>query len=65
MPRKKSTTIYLDEDVLRQLRQLSSRTKVPIAAYIREDVELVLQRHKRLLPRLGDAPAVVDSPCDS
>ncbi len=32
------------------LKQLSERTKVPIAVYIREGIELVLKKYRKELP---------------
>ena len=51
MPRKKiSTTIYITEEQDRQLKELSRRTKVPVSVYVREGIDLVLDRHKNVLP---------------
>jgi predicted DNA-binding protein len=51
MSRKKiSTTIYVTPEQNDQLKILHSRTKVPIAVYIREGIDLVLARHAHLLP---------------
>ena len=47
MGRKKvSTTIYLEADQLDRLRSLSERTRIPIATYIREGVDLVLAKRE-------------------
>ena len=51
MARKKiSTTIYIEPDQNEQLKLLHERTKVPIAVYIREGIDLVLARHADHLP---------------
>jgi hypothetical protein len=51
MSRKKiSTTIYVTPEQNEQLKLLHGRTKVPIAVYIREGIDLVLSRHAHLLP---------------
>jgi hypothetical protein len=51
MSRKKiSTTIYVTPEQNDQLKLLHSRTKVPIAVYIREGIDLVLARHAHLMP---------------
>jgi hypothetical protein len=51
MSRKKiSTTIYVTPEQNEQLKVLHARTKVPIAVYIREGIDLVLARHGHLLP---------------
>jgi hypothetical protein len=51
MSRKKiSTTIYVTPEQNEQLKLLHARTKVPIAVFIREGIDLVLARHAHLLP---------------
>ena len=44
------TTVYVTEDQLNLLKLLSDRTKVPVAAYIREGIDLILKRHEKDLP---------------
>jgi len=51
MERKKiSTTVYITQDQNDLLKQLNQKTKVPIAEYIREGINMVLEKHKQLLP---------------
>lgn len=51
MPRKKvSTTIYIEPEQLEMLKVLNERTKVPMAEYIREGIDLVLRKHADKLP---------------
>jgi predicted DNA-binding protein len=51
MARKKiSTTIYITPEQNEQLKVLHERTKVPVAVYIREGIDLVLQQHRDQLP---------------
>lgn len=51
MARKKiSTTIYITPEQNEKLKLLHERTKVPIAVYIREGIDLVLERHSSELP---------------
>jgi predicted DNA-binding protein len=50
MSRKVTTTIYITEDQQKRLKELNSRSKVPIAEYIREGIDLVLDKHKDQLP---------------
>lgn len=51
MSRKKiSTTIYITPEQNDQLKVLHERTKVPIAVYIREGIDLVLERYAHQLP---------------
>lgn len=48
--RKVSTTVYLTAEQSEKLKLLNEKTKVPIAAYIREGIDLVLDRYKNQLP---------------
>jgi hypothetical protein len=51
MSRKKvSTTIYITPEQADQLKLLHERTKVPIAVYIREGIDLVLKHYDHVLP---------------
>jgi hypothetical protein len=51
MPRKKiSTTIYITPEQNDALKLLNDRTKVPVAEYIRQGIDLVLDKYKRALP---------------
>jgi len=51
MSRKKiSTTIYVTPEQSDKLKLLHERTKVPVAVYIREGIDLVLLRYGHLLP---------------
>ena len=51
MARKKiSTTVYITAEQNERLKLLHERTKVPVAVYIREGFDLVLDRHKEELP---------------
>jgi Ribbon-helix-helix domain len=51
MSRKKvSTTIYITPEQADRLRLLHDRTKVPIAVYIREGIDLVLKHYEHVLP---------------
>ena len=51
MSRKKiSTTIYITPEQNELLHLLHSRTKVPVAVYIREGIDLVLKRYEDSLP---------------
>ena len=59
MSRKKiSTTVYITPEQSERLHLLHTRTKVPVAVYIREGIDLVLARYEHALPgqmTLGDA----------
>ena len=51
MARKKIyTTIYITPEQNEQLKVLHERTKVPVAVYIREGIDLVLNQHRDQLP---------------
>jgi hypothetical protein len=51
MPRKKiSTTIYITPEQNDALKLLNERTKVPVAEYIRQGIDLVLDKYRRALP---------------
>jgi hypothetical protein len=51
MERKKiSTTVYITQEQNTLLKLLNQKTKVPIAEYIREGIDLVLERHRNILP---------------
>jgi predicted DNA-binding protein len=51
MARKKiSTTVYITPEQNEQLHLLHDRTKVPVAVYIREGIDLVLERYEKALP---------------
>ncbi len=51
MARKKiSTTIYITPEQNEQLKLLNHKTKVPVAEYIRQGIDLVLEKYKAQLP---------------
>lgn len=51
MARKKiSTTVYITPEQNEALRLLHARTKVPVAVFIREGIDLVLNRYADQLP---------------
>lgn len=51
MARKKiSTTVYITPEQNEKLKLLNEKTKVPVAEYIRQGIDLVLERHKDQLP---------------
>ena len=51
MSRKKiSTTIYITPEQNELLHLLHARTKVPVAVYIREGIDLVLKKYEDSLP---------------
>ncbi len=51
MGRKKiSTTIYITPEQSERLKLLHERTRVPVAEYIRQGIDLVLERHRPEMP---------------
>jgi len=51
MSRKKiSTTVYITPEQDAALKLLNAKTKVPVAEYIRQGIELVLEKYKENLP---------------
>ena len=51
MPRKKlSTTIYITPEQNAQLKLLNEKTKVPVAEYIRQGIDMVLDHYRGNLP---------------
>lgn len=51
MPRKKiTTTIYITEDQNEKLKALHQKTKVPVAEYIRQGIDMILDKHNADIP---------------
>ena len=48
--KKVNTTCYITADQDEQLKLLSARTKVPIAVYVREGIDLALARYTTKVP---------------
>ena len=48
--KKVSTTVYLTRDQAEKLKELHQRTKVPVAEYIRQGIDLVLKANADKLP---------------
>ncbi|MCX6111901.1 MAG: ribbon-helix-helix domain-containing protein [Proteobacteria bacterium] len=46
MAKKVTTTVYITEEQNIKLKELHNKTKVPVAEYIREGINLVLERYK-------------------
>jgi hypothetical protein len=47
--RKTSTTVYLWKSQDKKLHDLSDKTKVPIAEYIRQGIDIILEKNKHHL----------------
>lgn len=51
MARKKiSTTIYITEEQYRLLKALHDSTKVPVAEYIRQGIDMILKKNIAAIP---------------
>jgi hypothetical protein len=48
--KKISTTIYITPEQDQQLKLLHQKTKVPVAEYIRQGIDLILEKNKGQLP---------------
>ena len=48
--RKISTTIYITPEQSERLKQLHDKTKVPVAEYIRQGIDMVLDKQRDQLP---------------
>ena len=48
--RKVTTTIYITPEQEHLLKRLHDRTKVPMAEYIRQGIDMILAKHKDELP---------------
>jgi hypothetical protein len=50
MRKKISTTVYITPEQDARLKQLHDKTKVPVAEYIRQGIDLVLEKYREHLP---------------
>ncbi|MBN1962555.1 MAG: ribbon-helix-helix domain-containing protein [Deltaproteobacteria bacterium] len=48
--KKISTTVYITRGQAEKLKQLHERTRVPVAEYIRQGIDLVLKANAEKLP---------------
>lgn len=60
--KKHSTRVRLTAEQLSGLKRLAQQTKVPIEDYIREGIDLVLERHQHLP---GQIPLLIEIGQDS
>ena len=51
MRKKVTTTIYITPEQNEQLKVLHERTKVPVAEFIRQGIDLVLRKNHSVLPQ--------------
>jgi hypothetical protein len=54
--KKLSTTVYLTVEQDKALKELGEKTKVPVAEYIRQGVDLILERHREALSGQAELP---------
>jgi hypothetical protein len=47
---KISTTIYITPEQSEQLKLLHAKTKVPVAEYIRQGIDMILEKERHNLP---------------
>lgn len=50
MGKKVATTIYITESQQANLKELNTRSKVPVAEFIRQGIDMVLDKYGDLLP---------------
>ena len=50
MSKKIATTVYITEHQQKMLKELNLRSKVPVAEYIRQGIDLVLENYRDILP---------------
>ncbi len=48
--KKITTTVYITEEQSLLLKELNKRTRVPVAEFIREGIDLVLEKNSQHLP---------------
>ena len=51
MRKKITTTVYITPEQNEKLKILHDKTKVPIAEYIRQGIDLILKKHEDVFPR--------------
>ncbi len=56
MSKKLATTVYITEQQQALLKELNLRSKVPVAEFIRQGIDLVIERYRDLLPGQMDLP---------
>lgn len=51
MSKKALRSVYLDSDQVERLKKLSAITRVPQAVYIREGLDLVMDKHEKKIKK--------------
>ncbi len=62
MSKKLATTVYITEQQQAFLKELNLRSKVPVAEFIRQGIDLVVQRYRDLLPGQMDLLSPSEEP---
>ncbi|MAE73976.1 MAG: transcriptional regulator [Bdellovibrionaceae bacterium] len=60
MSKKVATTVYITEEQQQLLKSLNERSKIPVAEFIRQGIDLVINRYAEWLPgqlELGPLPS--------
>lgn len=63
MAKKIATTVYITEEQQGLLRELNLRSKVPVAEFIRQGIDLILNQYRELLP--GQMPLPLGQMADA
>ena len=50
MAKKVTTTIYITEDQQSVLKELNQRTKIPVAEFVRQGIDLVFEKYSDFIP---------------
>ena len=50
MPRKLATTIYITVKQQERLKELNEHSKIPIAEFIRQGIDMILDRYEKSMP---------------
>ncbi len=56
MSKKLATTVYITEQQQALLKELNLRSKVPVAEFIRQGIDLIIHRYRDLLPGQVELP---------
>ena len=56
MAKKVATTVYITDEQQKKLKVLNDQTKVPIAEYIRQGIDIILERNSEYFPGQLDLP---------
>ena len=53
--RRVQMSIYLEPEIADRFKALSDATRIPMAVYMREGIDHVLERYKRQIPKAAKA----------